>query len=770
MTLTLKGTNVFSGCYSTGTAGGAIYLSNTMASAQGQLLFDNCSASGMGGGLYMMSTSLLTIAEAASISFSGCTTGSVMGDNGGGLCSYDSAIMVGPNAKMSFENNTVRVDGDGGGLYCKNSSFTVSAGVNLSFVDNYAGDDGGGMFLKGMTTEEYDEEGGMVACFTLANSSNALFVGNTAGGTGGYGGGAHFATACDVVIEGEVYFEQNIGVRAGAMYLEESRAVISGAAVFVNNTAKRWGGAVMLLNSKSGLEFNGTVVAQNNSAGRSGGVIYVENARLVVAAGVGGEATRALWEGNSAGYDGGVIAADGGVVHQVGGFASSNNAAQRGGVLFATGESSLSWTAGESWSNSAASGGSLYISNSEINLTDVRLAGDHTPSGAVVFLADADARAVNISIVAPKVLLGDFALQVDANSFLRAFSCSFEDWQGGYHLMASEGQVVMDACDFSQSSNTVLFRALRPATVRNAILGDRNYASLENDASSLFGFDAFTCTALPEAYSCIDNGEIEEDCVDAGYGMGVLCAAYTAAATEAKVALGGGDSSVELGVPTSTTTSSSSSSSAKDAVYYPQLVTQELTLRYSSGGVIESDSRGSEMAIVMGEDAVLWQLRSSNRTGHEGEPTGNGSFTGVSNDNFSWVAMPASGVLVKNQEVTISLVGTPPPPQDPRRPSVVYNGNVSAAFHVLSRTAEAGTWAVSSPTAFEATFYYCPAGAYWDGEQCVLCVELMSMIVDGDGSLDCDMPGVTLESLPLATGEAVVALENKRITLYPPCS
>ena len=769
-TLTLKGTNVFTGCYSNGTAGGAIYLSNSTVIAQGHVMFDNCSTNGKGGGLYMTSTSLLTVAEAASIYFSGCTAGLATGNNGGGLCSYDSAIMVGPNAKISFENNTAHGEGDGGGLYAKNSSFTVSEGANLSFVDNYAGDGGGGMFLKGNNTEDYVEKGDMVPCFTLANSSNALFVGNTAGGTSSYGGGAHFATGCDVVIEGEVYFEQNIGVRAGAMYLVESRAVISGAAVFVNNTAERWGGAVMLLDSESGLEFNGTVVAQNNSAGRSGGVIYVENARLVVTAGVGGEATRALWEGNSAGYDGGVIAVDGGEVFQVGGFASSNNAAQRGGVLFATGKSLLSWTAGESWSNSAASGGSLYISDSEINLTDVRLAGDHTPSGAVVFLADADARAVNTSIVAPKYLVGDFALQVDANSFLRAFSCSFENWQGGYHLMASEGQVVMDACDFSQSSNTVLFRALRPATVRNAILGDNNYASLGNNASSLFGFDAYACTTLPEAYSCIDNGEIEEECVDADYGMGVLCAAYTAAATEENVSLGGGDSSVELVVPTSTTASSSSSLSAEDAVYYPQEVTQELTLRYSSGGDVESDSSGSEVAVVMGEDAVLWQLRSSNRAVHEGEPIGNGSFTGVSNDNFSWVAIPASGVLVKGQEVTISFVGTPPPPQDPRRPSAVYNGNVSAAFHVLSRTAEAGTWAVSSTTAFEATFYYCPAGAYWDGEQCVLCVELMSVIVDGDESLECDMPGVTLETLPLATGEAVATLRKQTNYFSPPLS
>ena len=718
--ITLRGTNIFSGCSSEKWSGGAIHLQGTTLSAQGDIRLENCQASSEGGGLYMHSTSRLVIAEGCSISFSNCMAGSESGGYGGGLSSHDSTITVGANATMSFKDNFVLYEGDGGGLFASGTSFDVSKGANVSFVDNHAGDGGGGMFSHG------------------------------------YGGGVHFSTGCKVLIEGNAYFEHNAAVRAGAMYLDTAKAVVSGSVTFINNTAERWGGAVAVIDSDSGLELNGRFTARNNLAGRSGGALYVENARLVVNMNGDGEDVGALWEGNYAGYDGGVIAVDGGEVHLESGFACSNIAAQRGGVLFATGDSLLSWTGGESSNNSAVFGGSLFISNSEVNLTDVRLVGDHTPSGAVMFFADADVHAINTSIVAPEESEGDFALHVDKNSVLRAFSCSFEKWNGDNHAVLNEGILVLDACDFRQSSGSTLFRAQRPVTIRNAILGNGNYASLGSNAS--FGFTASTCSTLSEDYSCLDN-EQEDDCVDAEYGMGVLCTRYIAAATGAEVSVSGVGSSIELVTSSASSSSSSTSSTSPTgkAVYFPELVVAELTLRYSddetSNGINGSSSSLGRMDVaVIGADAVLWDLRSSDGTEYGGLPTSNMHFAAVSADNFSWVAMPISGVLVKGQEVTINFVGTPPPPSDPNRPSAMYNGEVSAAFHILSRTAKVGAAIVSSTASFGTTFYYCRIGAYWDGQKCVLCVELMSAMADGDGSLECDMPGVTLETLPLAAG------------------
>ncbi|CAM9799212.1 unnamed protein product, partial [Ascophyllum nodosum] len=122
----------------------------------------------------------------------------------------------------------------------------------------------------------------------------------------------------------------------------------------------------------------------------------------------------------------------------------------------------------------------------------------------------------------------------------------------------------------------------------------------------------------------------------------------------------------------SASSSSTSPSSAQDAVYFPDLVIQELTLRYSLAGGEESGSNNNGSwsswdggdTVGMGENAVLWELRSSDGTQYGGSPTGNGSFAGISADNFSWVVMPTSGVLVKGKEVVITLVGSPPPVQN----------------------------------------------------------------------------------------------------------
>lgn len=150
-------------------------------------------------------------------------------------------------------------------------------------------------------------------------------------------------------------------------------------------------------------------------------------------------------------------------------------------------------------------------------------------------------------------------------------------------------------------------------------------------------------------------------------------------------------------------------------------------------------------------DAVLWEFRPFNESEYGGTSTDNGLFYYISADNFPWVAMPVARTLVKGQDVTIRLIGSPPPVKDSRRPSVVFNEEVSTTFHVLSCVAETG---LTMDTKFivRVFFYYCPVGAYWDGQSCVSCVDLMSAMTDTKESLECDITGVTLETLPLAPG------------------
>lgn len=451
-----------------------------------------------------------------------------------------------------------------------------------------------------------------------------------------------------------------------------------------------------------------------------------------------------------------------------GGFASSNRAAQRGGVLFGTGESTVVWEAGESRNNSAAAGGSLYFSSSTVNLTDLSLAGDHTPSGSNVFLAAADVRAVNVSLVAPAELEATFALHVGSGSRLRAFGCGFDGWGGDAPSVVSEGSVVLDACDFSGSGTPTLVHASRTAaTIRNAVLGDKNYDRAGFNASSLLGVGVHGCASLPPELGCT----VPDDCVDAENGMGVLCPAFVEAATRGVFALTNADASspssssaaapaVELSVVTTESSQTSEVQDGSPVFYYPDVVTRELVLRRPATATQEENGLG-------GAGGVLWELRRTDGDGDAGGASDlgeaadkDGVFGGMSLDNFTWTAVPWSGYLVRGQEVTIKLVGTPPPPRDPSSQFAVYNGEVSAEFRVVSRTAEADSSVASGAAAVESMFYYCRDGAYWGGDGCVSCAEEMATMFAGEGALDCSVPGVTLDTLPLAKGDKSQLLES----------
>ena len=828
------GINVFEDCEvkSGGDGGGALYLGDsTTTSVGGVIIFENCTSATDGGAMLVSTGASLTfspesdtrfwgsraddkgggmyikdatveVAENASVYFHECSSATASGGKGGGICSYRSNFSVGADATLTFSNNSSPNTGDGGGMFGQSTVVTVASGAALIFEANSVGSSGGGLFLEWDADElddDTDATGLWTSCFTLAPGATANFYKNSAGD---FGGGAAFTIGCQGTISGNASFLQNSAVRAGAMVVDGGSMDIPGDVSFVGNSAERWGGAVLLVDSTTlGLSFTGTANFSGNSAGRSGGALYVENGLLEfdsvaaeAAEGGGGEEATAeegeggefvstvaavSWVGNSAGYDGGVICVDGGTVRVVGGAASSNSASQRGGVIFATGESEVAWTAGQSSHNTAASGGALYISSSQANFSDIVLDEDNAPSGGVVFLAGADVRAMNVTIIAPYPSSG-FAVHLDSESVFRAYGCGFRDWEKDSPCVISEGAVVLDSCDFSDSTSDVLISASREVTVRNAIMGDKNYAYVGYNSSANFAVDAHTCASLPEASACLIEGE----CVDAANGMGVLCPSYVAEATGETVSLvgaGGGSSTtsvVSVFVRSSNSESEHKSESISEfgsdeqseesgsvdidaAVYYPDLVVQEIVLSLPLSGQSDSGSGSSSTAYNVTEeeegvftDGVLWELRYPDGSEYGTGADEDGLFSGLSRDNFSWTAVPSVGYLQRGEEVTVTLVGTPPPPSIASLPSLVYNGDVAMAFQVLSRTAEEESWAMSEVVAMESIYYNCAAGSYWGNDSsCVSCAEQMAAMADGDGVLECTTPGITLDTLPLTEGE-----------------
>lgn len=793
-TVNLTGLHVFQGCSSSTLGGGVVYMQNASCSFQdnARVYFESCSAATSGGGIQLFNSTLdasggsrtrfrncsvgdkgggvytkesaISFGEEAYLEFHSCASGDIDGAKGGGMCSYESIVSVGDGAEVIFSNNSSPI-GDGGGFYGQETSIQIGGGgATLLFQDNTCGDSGGGLALEWSAANE------SAGCFVLSEGSSARFSGNSALE---YGGGA-FVDGCAVDLSGSISFENNTAERAGALYVIESSVSVSGDASFVGNSADRWGGAVYLLDSRetvgAGLRLTGGVEFSGNAAGRSGGGIYIENGDLTMVRdddSTEGGSEGALWTGNTAGYDGGVVAVDGGGVRMEGGLASSNQAAQRGGVLFGTGDSTLSWeVGGETWNNLAAAGGVMYVSSSAVNLTDLRLTGDRAPTGSNIFLASADVRAVNVSMVAPPNLGGTFALYVDSRSAFRGFGCSLDQWDADAHAVVSEGTLVLDAWDFRGSKTPSLVMASGSATIRNAVLGDNNFESVGFNASSMLGEGVNDCESLPTELSCLTP----DACADAGNGMGVVCPAFTEATTYGAVSLtnvGDDDASsmVEIGVAGSAT----SSLSGDQAFYHPDVVIKELTLRHASSEASSQDDENGftdegMATILAGAGGVLWELRrtdgvNDNDNQDDGAvstgvaPDENGAFVAASADNFTWTAVPWSGFLVEGQEVTIRLVGTPPPPPDPAYPFAVYNGEVGAEFQAVYRTADAGSTVVSEGSAaVAAMFYYCEQGSYWDGEACVSCAEEMAEMSAGEDALECSMPGVTLDTLPLAEG------------------
>lgn len=583
------GITTIDGCDSTGKGGGMQIKDGAILqlSAGGRMEFLDCHADDDGGGLYVADGSV-EVMDDAYLGFSGCIAGPMEDSHvyGGGLYAVSSTVYIGRNAELSFSGNSVLGEGDGGGMYGLSSSMTVADGAVMSAMGNTV--TGGGAGLSLHWSQEDDSKDSVVVgqCLTLTSGSTSRFVDNVAEE---YGAGAYFGKGCKVDISGEAYFEGCVAQRGGAMYGDIANVTMSGTTTFINNTALRWGGAVMMLDSQEGGLFftGGTITFINNTAGRSGGGVYLENSGIYVSTVKDSSPSSeidALFSGNLAKYDGGVIAVDGGTVELNGGRYLNNTAWQRGGVLFATGKSTVDWVSGYTADNQATAGGALHMGDGSLYLKDVTMSGDSTPSGAVIFLAYADATAINVSVVAPAeqwadVGSGAFALHVDSKSIFRGLFCAFKSW--GYDgsmaapIVLAEGQMILDSCDFSGSSASRLLQAstMPPTILRNAIVGRANYLAAGYNATEDFGAGIRTCDSLPEAYACLEpsSSSMEnftsagaDGCVDTADGMGVLCSSFATSATDEITSLSG-SSSLELSLK---------DDSNSDVFFYPNVITK----------------------------------------------------------------------------------------------------------------------------------------------------------------------------------------------------
>lgn len=780
--VSFDGINVFQNC-STSDVGGAMYLKEASVDISGILIIEECRADDSGGGLavksgqvvfspnsnssfhrcgaggpgsednkgagmYVTDSSSVDVSSGAHLSFSNCTLEAESGAKGGGAYFSDSSLDVDQNASLSLSSNVIEGAGNGAGFFGQGStSLTLAGGTTMLLEDNQArGGHGGGLYL----VLDTDGVGNMSQiCLSGEGSSRASFLDNAAFD---FGGGAFVGAGCEVELSGEVIFERNTGERGGGLYIADSNITLSGDSTFANNSVTRWGGAVAAFcgDYRCGMALDGKTRFSDNQAERSGGGVYLESATLDV------NDEGCEWEQNTALYDGGGLSVDDGQVRISGGLFRKNEAMQRGGIIFATGQSALRWESGVSDHNEAPAGGAIYLSNSDMALDGVELLGDNTPAGAVFFLADSTVYAANTSIVARSGSdqSGSFALQVDTMSSFAGFACRFAGWDWASPCVLSAGELVLDSCDFSASGTDELVQASPEAVVRNAVVGDENYRAASYNSSAAFADTAYACDTLPQDRSCLALGSIsdgdrdDEVCRDNDGGLGVVCARYQ---TWDQTWDWAWDRTWDWDTPVSLSGSSDLELemlyAPSDDVYHPEQVTLELVLRQPDGALgLGSDGLGG-----LAEGGVIWELRAGDGTDEGADPNGDGDFTFPnSSDSFTWTAVPSSGLLGAGQELTVTVTGTPPGPADSSRPSDVYNGEVEASFLVVSRT---GNYSVSNTVTFSGKFFYCGTDTYWDGDECISCLNSLESGENGEDALDCSSPGTTLTTLDLNEGE-----------------
>ncbi len=261
-----------------------------------------------------------------------------MGDpapSGGGVYVNSAAATFGNNWIFS---NTAET---GSGLYLINSSATLHGNTVLS---NTASSTGGGVHLY--------------------NSPAALGGNTISHNTAGEGGGLYVrdsrATLMENTISNNTATEWGGG---GGLRLQESPATLISNTI-ASNFAADQGGGLYLLDSPATLVGN---VISNNTGQQAGGGLRLDRSSITL--------THNIISGNAAnGYPG------------------------RGGGIFAVYGSNATWTANTIVSNTADSGGGIYLSYSSPTLTANiirRNTTDNTGGGGGLYLEESDATLIN---------------------------------------------------------------------------------------------------------------------------------------------------------------------------------------------------------------------------------------------------------------------------------------------------------------------------------------------------------------------------------------
>ncbi|CAM9909015.1 unnamed protein product [Ectocarpus sp. 4 AP-2014] len=525
-------------------SGGAVFGGNSTEMAIDGCKFENNTTLGYGAAVAACS---------ATLGGSTTLTNNSAEENGAGVFGWDPTGTVVFNDVVCSDNT---VGGLGGCYYAAGKGIVNDGAVMRG---NSALDDGGCVY--GSVGCDITVNGGEFAMCTAAKNGGVLyafdssrvnitggtFTENVAAGRGAViycSGGTTGLGGSFVTIEGGT-FSENQGLTMGGVITASGfpTVVTIKGGVFRNNSANFYGGFVHL-EEEASLTCEGATIEDNN-AGDKGGGIYAETS---------------IWVNSSCDLIG--------------------NGAPQGAATYLTGVTSANFEAHNVTDNVATAGGSvLGVSGSSVVMRGVNF-------------QSADGLQEETCI---------FGVHTDSTATLVAEDCVFGGWLGDtvfYHANPSAGSLVLNSCDFSESSTTMAVTSpYSDAEIRNALVGDPTIENVETVNDSLVLVDqAMGCGAV----NACGPGE----CV--GSDLGVLCECL-----EDGVCLNNGGA-ITLTV----------SGDLPDETYRPDWVKFDLTVAAAANGITPT----------------IWNLT------YEAE-------------KLDLNALPSSGVLPPGGNVTISVTG-----------------------------------------------------------------------------------------------------------------
>ena len=279
--------------------GGALYISNSNATFQGNTVTINNNKAKQGGALYILKNAYVTFEGNATVTINNNQANRY----GGGFFLTSSTLTFNKNSRVTISNNSANevptdsgLSGHGGALFItQNAYVTFEGNATVTINNNQAKNNGGGVFLINSTLT-FEGNSRVTISNNLANETGGVlftdftpyvtFKGNsivTIKNNHAYEGGALFISYTDVIFKENSTITINnnqANHSGGALYIKGSSNVTfegNSTITINNNVAITYGGALYIHKCDVIFKAKSTVMINNNQADNKGGALFISS-------------------------------------------------------------------------------------------------------------------------------------------------------------------------------------------------------------------------------------------------------------------------------------------------------------------------------------------------------------------------------------------------------------------------------------------------------------------------------------------------------------